>query len=1054
MTIAQIEDRGSALAWSPISSHTDVIALGSKDSGSIGFDDVGGDLELYDFNITGSSTPQVIGSTKTSTRFASIGWTHYSPQNQYGMGLIAGGMVDGTVQIWNPASILAGGNGKVEPITTVKEHSGGAVTSVAFNPHLNSDMQQLLATGGSNGEVLITSLERPENPDVFPPSPDQSKQSAEITNMAWNSQVPHILASATGNGTVQIWDLRQKKPWCDLRCEHGGIAVSDLAWNPTEGLHILTASGDDRNPVMKLWDLQRTTSHPLATLEGHTGGILSVDWCPHDASLLLSCGNDNRTILWDLYSLQPIDEINDNEEQSAGGTNQIAGMYGGNLGSSVQRRYDVKWSPLQRGVVSTCSFDRKVQAHSVIGAVNKSGRPPSWLKRPSGVSCGFGGSVISFGAENKAVKVNSVVEEPVLKKTALEFDNAIASRDFKGYCRSKAEGASHAGDAYGVQLWEFMQIIFDPNARMQILNYLGFDPVAINQRAMEFNEDHGALNGAVSSLSLEDKEKPVLPMSKEAEDIIKQALLVGDFEAAVECCFRSGNLADALVLSSCGGAELWAKTQAAYFSREAQKRPFLSVVSAVIHNQLGELVAASDPTQWQETLAILSTYGKSEEFPSLCLALGDRLDEAGDSANASLCYMCALNLDRAAKHWNSQLNEANRASGSIDVLALHSFVEKVTIFMQAPEVNAVLNPSVAPLFASYAKLLAEQGLLEAAAKYCTTESQECNEMRDRLYNSGAGQGCKHIITSPPPFPFYRSNVGVAPKVSTTTTNGAVNSHQQSSQQSAYQAQQTSYQQPQPQTNTQRTNPDQLPPNWMALQDPASGMTYYANQATGETSWEKPASQSTSPAHPVSNTVGVYHSQQQGTAQQQQQAATNGINGIATTSNEVVSRYGDGFVSSASHPELGQQYGNIGTSNPYHVSERPGIAAVSSTAKAPVSGTFDPNIASKLKAEHQHIAEGLLSLVSSLSSCALSLSEKKQLSESEKAVSILLKKTARGEVDSAVVEKVNMILTAAQNKDYAGAGRIQKGLVDTDWSKHKDWLKGVKFLIQLATKKQV
>ena len=72
---------------------------------------------------------------------------------------------------------------------------------------------------------------------------------------------------------------------------------------------------------------------------------------------------------------------------------------------------------------------------------------------------------------------------------------------------------------------------------------------------------------------------------------MKQALLVGNFEAAVECCIQSGNLADALLLSSCGGAELWAKTQSKYFELESQKRSFLPIVSAVIHDEVRNTIA-------------------------------------------------------------------------------------------------------------------------------------------------------------------------------------------------------------------------------------------------------------------------------------------------------------------------------------------------------------------------------------------------------------------------------------------------------------------------------
>lgn len=102
---------------------------------------------------------------------------------------------------------------------------------------------------------------------------------------------------------------------------------------------------------------------------------------------------------------------------------------------------------------------------------------------------------------------------------------------------------------------------------------------------------------------------------------------------------------------------MWAKTQAQYFAREAQRRPFLQVVNAILKSELAGLVKASDLSQWQETLAILSTYAKQEEFPALCEALAERLEnEAGDCKSANLCYMwvsraLSLGADAARCLW-------------------------------------------------------------------------------------------------------------------------------------------------------------------------------------------------------------------------------------------------------------------------------------------------------------------------------------------------------------------------------------------------------------------
>jgi protein transport protein SEC31 len=65
-----------------------------------------------------------------------------------------------------------------------------------------------------------------------------------------------------------------------------------------------------------------------------------------------------------------------------------------------------------------------------------------------------------------------------------------------------------------------------------------------------------------------------------------------------------------------------------------------------------------------------------------------------------------------------------------------------------------------------------------------------------------------------------------------------------------------------------------------------------------------------PGYPTAQqqqTVQIQAQQQQ----PQQQYTTNGGLRSATPS-RLASKYGDGFVTSASHPELAQQYGNVGT----------------------------------------------------------------------------------------------------------------------------------------------
>lgn len=127
--------------------------------------------------------------------------------NEYSHGLIAGGMIDGTVNIWNPSSIVTG----QESLLASLEQHQGAVTALHFNPHKESS--HLLATGGSDGEVYIMALDRLDPPTVFLPAPNSVKHTADVTQVSWNSQVAHIIASSAQNGSCFVWDLRQKRAW-------------------------------------------------------------------------------------------------------------------------------------------------------------------------------------------------------------------------------------------------------------------------------------------------------------------------------------------------------------------------------------------------------------------------------------------------------------------------------------------------------------------------------------------------------------------------------------------------------------------------------------------------------------------------------------------------------------------------------------------------------------------------------------------------------------------------------------------------------------------------
>ena len=175
---------------------------------------------------SGSTSPVLVGHLHTNARFSSVAWTPYSENGRYPMGLVIGGMVDGTLNVW---SLHGDGSDGLTPQLeqTLAPGGGvswsGSITALSFSP-LESHH---VAAGTTNGHVLVLdcqamSVDHPAD-QAASPSKDCS-----ITSTAWNSQVAHILASSGSDGHVQVWDTKSRKVWCEIRATDNMGVLTDI----------------------------------------------------------------------------------------------------------------------------------------------------------------------------------------------------------------------------------------------------------------------------------------------------------------------------------------------------------------------------------------------------------------------------------------------------------------------------------------------------------------------------------------------------------------------------------------------------------------------------------------------------------------------------------------------------------------------------------------------------------------------------------------------------------------------------------------------------------
>ncbi|KAI3948570.1 hypothetical protein MKW92_027208 [Papaver armeniacum] len=762
-------------------------------------------IEIYKIDFTSGDELPLAGSypSPSNEPFSRVSWGKAgSGTEQFSLGLIAGGLGDGSIGVWNPLSLI---NGTDEALVHHLKPHTGPVRGLEFNLHSN-----LLASGADEGDIHIWDMTNPTEPIHYPPLKSVgSAAQGEIAYLSWNPNhnVQHILASTSYNGSTVVWDLKKQKPVISFR-DPSRSRCSVLQWNPAAATQLMLASDDDSSPSLKLWDVRNAMS-PVKEFVGHTKGVIAMKWCPTDSRYLLTCGKDSRTLCWDTVSGEIVSEL-------------PAGM-----------NFDLHWYSKIPGLVSASSFEGNVGFYNIEGhrrlnagegfvdSVNL--RAPNWMKCPVGVSFGFGGKLVSCKPGQSAnpptgsseVYIHNLVTELSLVSRSTEFEAAIQDGEktsLRALCDKKSQESKSEDDR---ETWGFLKVMFeeDGTARTKLLTHLGFvaqtdevleelpqemNSVNLDDRITDeagstadksllptedaedfFNniespradplpsKSHDTIVGEENLLSngekvQEELDEQVGSDTSSFDDDIRCALVTGNYKGAVSQCIKANRMADALVIAHLGGESLWASTRDQYLKKSTSS--YSKVISAMVNKDLTSLVNHRPLDSWKETLALLCNFAERDEWATLCDSLASRLMTDGRTLAATLCYVCAGNVEKTVEIWSRSLN--NELEGRPYVDLLQELMEKTIILAFATGQKRFSAP-LSKLVENYAELLASQGLLTTAMEYLKLlgseeTSQELAILRDRISLSieeTEGPKTSQYENPQPQEPAYSTNFG-------------------------------------------------------------------------------------------------------------------------------------------------------------------------------------------------------------------------------------------------------------------------------------------------------
>ncbi|KAG5518363.1 hypothetical protein PMAC_003160 [Pneumocystis sp. 'macacae'] len=119
---------------------------------------------------------------------------------------------------------------------------------------------------------------------------------------AWNPVHLDIVATASADATVRIWDLSEKNHMYDLLasvvlnaipCLSESKDITSISWN-NSGNYIAAGSYDGQ---VRIWNLEGTLKYLLTA---HHGPIMAIKWNSKD-NLLLTASCDSFVIVWNMF---------------------------------------------------------------------------------------------------------------------------------------------------------------------------------------------------------------------------------------------------------------------------------------------------------------------------------------------------------------------------------------------------------------------------------------------------------------------------------------------------------------------------------------------------------------------------------------------------------------------------------------------------------------------------------------------------------------------------------------------------------------------------------
>jgi len=186
----------------------------------------------------------------------------------------------------------------IDPIFTFSGHSDEGYAMDWSSVH-----EGRFVSGGCDKNIFSYVMDQTGNFTVD--TQPFSTHTASVEDLQWSPTERTVFASASVDGSIKIWDIRQPQHKHMLSLGAHNTDVNVISWNKKVA-YLLASGGDDGS--LKVWDLRNPTS-PAALFEWHKKAITSLQWHPHEDSVLVCSSEDDSVTVWDMALEADAEEV-------------------------------------------------------------------------------------------------------------------------------------------------------------------------------------------------------------------------------------------------------------------------------------------------------------------------------------------------------------------------------------------------------------------------------------------------------------------------------------------------------------------------------------------------------------------------------------------------------------------------------------------------------------------------------------------------------------------------------------------------------------------------